>query len=117
MLPPSSDPNFPAELKRAREALGLNRTAFAEKVGVHKVMIRRYEEPLARTFARPSESTVVRLNRALGYLPEGNEADANPAPLPKSVVKRALEQATIEELIEVLVARGLQPTLRPLPRS
>ena len=120
MLPHPSDSSFPAELKKAREALGLSRAAFAERVGVHKVMIGRYEEPTTRTFAKPNESTMLKLNRALGYLSEGDvdravAAEPAAAPLPKPVLQRALQQATVEELVETLVARGLEPTLRPLP--
>lgn len=72
MLPYPREANFPQALKARRELRGMSRADLAAAAGVHKVMIRRYEEPDCGEFTRPRpDSTWLALNRALGYeIPE-----------------------------------------------
>jgi hypothetical protein len=44
-------------------------------------------------------------------------APAAAAPLPKPVLQRALQQATVEELMDALVTRGWELMLRRPPRE
>lgn len=72
MLPYPREENFPQALKARRELRGMSRADLAAAAGIHKVMIRRYEEPDCGEFTRPRpDSTWLSLNRALGYeIPE-----------------------------------------------
>ncbi len=68
LLPYPRNPEFPKALKACREMRGMSRAELAEAAGIHKVMIRRYEEPDCAEFTRPRpESTWLALNRALGF--------------------------------------------------
>lgn len=105
MLPHPHSPEFPAALKAAREAQGMTRSELARRSGIHAVMPRRYEEPDCGEFSRPSESTFLALNRALGLLDEA------PTELPTVSDAVSLEDASIEQIVEELCHRGIQVSL------
>jgi transcriptional regulator with XRE-family HTH domain len=67
MLPIAASPEFPAALKAARQERGMSRAELARAAGIHQVMPRRYEEPEATEFTRPTRRTWILLNRALGF--------------------------------------------------
>ncbi|WP_407920085.1 helix-turn-helix domain-containing protein [Crenobacter intestini] len=107
MLPHPHSDEFPAALRAAREASGMSRAELARKAGIHAVMPRRYEERDCGEFARPSESTYLALNRALGLMPEaqgGAMPSGEPAPL-------TLKEASIEQIVGELHRRGVQVSL------
>lgn len=107
MLPHPSSPEFPAALKAAREARGMSRAELARGAGIHSVMPRRYEEPNCGEFTRPSERTVLALNRALGFVQE--------APAESSTVLAEetvpLRQASVDQIVAELRRRGIAVTL------
>ena len=109
MLPDPTSPDFPAALKAAREAAGLTRTEFARRAKINGVMPRRYEEPDAQDFTRPTRTTWLWLNFALGF------SAAPPSPEPLPVVEPAtgvsLAQASIDQIVAELRSRGATLTL------
>jgi ribosome-binding protein aMBF1 (putative translation factor) len=98
MLPDATSPSFPAALKSAREAAGLNRSQLARQAQIHPVMPRRYEEQNDPDFTRPTPKTWKALNTALGF---------NPNPSPKPL----LSEASVDQIVAELRSRGASVTL------
>lgn len=147
LLPYPRNPDFPRALKACREMRGMSRAELAEAAGIHKVMIRRYEEPDCAEFTRPRpESTWLALNRALGFeIPEdvhdfitqieavytnglfdsgpidpndglGWDTDAGASsdePLEQEGAEGLLlRDASLEDIVEWLHSRNIEPTFR-----
>jgi transcriptional regulator with XRE-family HTH domain len=100
MLPPPTDPGFPAALKAARTKAGLSRRELADLAGINVAMVGRYEEPATQTFSQPSPPTWRKLNQALGL--------SAPTPAPGVV---DLKTATIDQISAELRSRGIAITL------
>lgn len=100
MLPSPDSVDFPLKLKLKRLSLGLSRFELAKKAGFNQTLIRRYEEPNAKDFCKPSTKTLRLLNDALMYfsstVPVINE---QPLLIPE---ERLLKDATAEELLQAL---------------
>lgn len=109
MLPHPSSAEFPAALKSAREALGMSRAKLADAAGIHKVMPRRYEDPTCSEFTRPTEKTMLALNRALGFEPVSAEAAVQPGT--PGVAAVLLQSASTDQIVAELRRRGIAATL------
>lgn len=108
MLPHPSSPEFPAALKAAREALGMSRAGLAHAAGIHKVMPRRYEDPTCSEFTRPTEKTMLALNRALGFTAENAMPTTAATPTAEAVLLCA---ASTDQIVAELRHRGIVATL------
>lgn len=109
MLPHPHSQEFPAALRSVREAQGMSRAELARRAGIHPVMPRRYEEVDCGEFARPSESTYLALNRALGLLDQAS-SDTSTV-LDETPEMIALESASIEQIVGELHRRGIEVSL------
>jgi transcriptional regulator with XRE-family HTH domain len=77
---------FGEKLKEAREKAGLSQTALAEKSGLHRFTVAKYEQGLRQ----PTFEAVDALARALGVSCEAfRESIAPPAEKPKGKGKKA----------------------------
>jgi transcriptional regulator with XRE-family HTH domain len=108
MLPHPSSPEFPAALKSMRESLGLSRSALAQAAGIHTVMPRRYEEPNCSEFTRPTEKTMLALNRALGL---SNVTSAPQTKIAAITAPVLLCDASTDQIVAELRHRGVAATL------
>ena len=106
-LPSPMSIDFPAALKAARIEKGLSRSALARAAHIHPVMPRRYEEPDCGEFTRPTTNTWMALNRALGFLPDAEDVGSEPE-LEAGAV--SLRDASIEQIVEELHLRNIQPS-------
>lgn len=108
MLPSAMNIDFPAALKAARVEQGLSRAALARAANIHPVMPRRYEEPDCGEFTRPTTNTWMALNRALGFVAASEHANSGTEPNAETV---SLHNASIEQIVEELHRRNIQPNL------
>ena len=104
MLPPPTDPGFPAALKAAREARGFSRSEFARRAKVHSVMPGRYEsQPGAPGFTRPTQKTWNYLNAALGFGPMPVSPPPGVPPVPAQLIEDAVARLTAAGVTVTLV--------------
>lgn len=139
MLPSPTSIDFPSALKARREVLGLSRAALARKSGKHEVMIRRYEEPEVREFAKPRADTWLALNIALGYEVPDETYQAEKDKTEEEAIQSTdsgsisqterqhgsstssatfeevlLQEASLEDIVRLLHSRNIEPTFRYL---
>lgn len=81
----------------------MNRSQLSRAAGIHSVMIGRYEDRNSTQFTQPTHNTWLALNRALGM-----QTPASATGTPSSVL---LEDATIDQIVANLKARGIGVTL------
>ena len=111
-LPSPMSIDFPAALKAARIEKGMSRAALARAAHIHAVMPRRYEEPDCGEFARPTTNTWMALNRALGFLAAAEHADLEAEPKAEATIETiSLRDSSIEQIVEELHRRNIQPNL------
>ncbi len=104
MLPEASSKDFPAALKRTREAKNMSRAQLARAAGIHQVMPRRYEEPDCNEFTKPTHTTWLSINKALGF-------DTNETTSKVSENNISLDTASIDEIVNELKKRNIAVTL------
>lgn len=98
MLPFPTSKEFPEALKAAREKKGLTFTQLAHAISINPAMPSRYENRDHSCFCAPRQETWEKLNSVLF----GSEEI--PAELAPS--EALLAEATVEEIIRELKARG-----------
>lgn len=116
LLPEPTSTDFPAALKAARQKAGLSRSALARAAGIHTVMPRRYEEPEARDFARPTPATKEALEKALVSMPAQTTLREERRTEEKEQAQAVLGgplllDASIDEIVAELRKRGISVSL------
>ncbi len=90
-LPDRNSVEFPAALKKAREAKNMSYSEIARAIGISVVMPSRYENQDNALFSTPSQETWRKLNDFL-------TSDAKPA--------NALQDFSLDKLVDEIKRRG-----------
>jgi ribosome-binding protein aMBF1 (putative translation factor) len=116
MLPDRDHPDFPAELRKARLAKGLNMKQLAAAIGIDGAMIGRYEDPNHSWHSKPSKKTWDLLNTFLFSSNPPTDADLTntSASMSSKSLKSMtpLGEASIEEIVSELKKRGATVDIR-----
>ncbi len=106
MLPNRNDAAFPTALCAAREAKKLNKTQLANIIGIEGAMIGRYENINHSCYGKPSQKTWEKLNNVLFSDVDLTVTNLYANNTGASQPKKALKDASFEEIISELKLRG-----------